>query len=214
MRASPIHSSLGTGTQHESRPECTLTLGGPRVSGKRDGTPKARGGRVFGRLATHGPSGAKAFFCAGRGGVAVESALSISVLVLLFAGLMAIAHSVYGDDRMGRAARAAARAVALVADSSTAQTTLDSTACKAIRGELGLKDDFKCEEAWTVSVKANLTPSSLETGANKAGVSGDMVLVEIKWKQAPWGQALSALEGSDARLATGVARREPADPGA
>lgn len=211
MHASPIHGSLGTGTQQESRPESALTLGGLWDSGKRADVATACGIFAPARPATRLPWGAKAFLGAGRGGVAVESALSISVLVLLFAGLMAIAHSVYGDDRMGRAARAAARAVALVADSSTAQTTLDSTACKAIRGELGLKDDFKCEEAWTVSVKANLTPSSLEAGANKAGVSGDMVLVEIKWKQAPWGQALSALEGSDARLATGVARREPAD---
>ena len=159
-------------------------------------------------------SGVCGFLAAGRGGAAFESALALSLLVALFAGLMGIAHSVYGDDRMGRAARAAARAVALEADASTATkpAVLQGIACRAIRDELDLAKDFDCS-AWTLDVKANLTPSTLSKGSNP-GDAGDMVLVQIQWEQAPWTQALSALDGSGKRIATGVARREPAKPGA
>ena len=38
-----------------------------------------------------------------------------------------------------------------------------------------------------------------------------MILVTIEWKQAPWVQAVRKLDGSAGRIATGVARREPAD---
>lgn len=152
----------------------------------------------------------RAFLRARRGGVAIESALSLAALVTVFAGLMAVAHAAYEDDRMGRAARAAARAVALVTDSAATQATLDSAACSAIRPELGLADDFDCT-TWTVSVTAELTPSSLSSGTNTGGITGDMILVTIDWQHAPWVQAVRELDGSDGRTATGVARREPAD---
>lgn len=154
-----------------------------------------------------------AFLGARGGSVAIESALSLTVLITVFAGLMAIAHAAYLDDRMGRAARAAARAVALVADTSTTQATLDSTACGAIKSELDLADDVDCT-TWTVSVSADLTPSSLSSGANGEGESGEMVLVEIEWRPAPWVLAVRALGSSGGRIATGVARREPSDPAA
>ena len=157
------------------------------------------------------PAGPRAFLRARRGGVAVESALSLAVLVTVFSGLMAIAHAAYEDDRMDRAARAAARAVALVTDTSATKTALASTACNAIKHELDLADDFDCT-TWTVGVKTGLTPSALSSGTNADGETGDMVLVEIQWQQAPWVQAVQALGGSGGRLAAGVARREPADP--
>ena len=155
--------------------------------------------------------GLRAFLRAPRGGVAVESALSLAVLVTVFSGLMAIAHAAYEDDRMDRAARAAARAVALVTDTSATKAALASTACNAIKRELDLADDFDCT-TWTVGIKTNLKPSALSTGTNADGETGDMVLVEIEWQQAPWVQAVQALGGSGGWIAAGVARREPSDP--
>ena len=145
-----------------------------------------------------------------RGGVAVESAMAIAVLVVLFGGLMAIVHAAYTDDRMGRAARAAARAVALETDTSASQAALAGIACEAIRQELDLEADFDCAATWTVTITTGLTPTALATGVNSDGESGDMVLVEVGWSQLPWAHAAEFLGGSGAGMATGVARREPA----
>ena len=145
-----------------------------------------------------------------RGGVAVESAMAIAVLVVLFGGLMAIVHAAYTDDRMGRAARAAARAVALETDTSASQAALAGIACAAIRQELDLEADFDCAAAWTVTITTGLTPTALATGVNSGGETGDMVLVELGWSQLPWTRAADFLGGSGAGMATGVARREPA----
>ena len=154
--------------------------------------------------------GLRAFLLARRGGGAIESALSLAALVTVFAGLMVVAHAAYEDDRMGRAARAAARAVALTTDAAATQATLDSAACTGIKNELGLADDFDCK-TWTVTVTPDLTPSSLSSGASVGGETGDMILVTIDWKQAPWVQAVRELDGTAGRTATGVIRREPAD---
>lgn len=152
-----------------------------------------------------------AFFRVEGGGVAVESALAIAALVVVvFGGLMAIVHAAYTDDRMGRAARAAARAVALETDTSVSQAALVGIACEAIRQELGLKADFDCATAWTVSIKTGLSATALAAGVNADGETGDMVLVELGWSQVPWARAAALLEGSGAGTATGLARREPA----
>ena len=145
-----------------------------------------------------------------RGGVAVESAVAIAVLVVLFGGLVAIVHAAYTDDRMGRAARAAARAVALETNTSLSQAELASIACGAIRQELDLGTNFNCAATWTVTITTGLTPTALATGVNSDGETGDMVLVELGWSQLPWARAAELLEGSGAGTATGVARREPA----
>ena len=145
-----------------------------------------------------------------RGGVAVESALAIAVLVVVFGGLMAIVHAAYTDDRMGRAARAAVRAVALETDTSASQAALVGIACEAIRQELDLGADFDCATTWTVTITTGLTPTALATGVNSGGETGDMVLVELSWSQLPWARAAEFLGGSGAGMATGVARREPA----
>ena len=142
--------------------------------------------------------------------MAVESALAIAVLVVVFGGLMAIVHAAYTDDRMGRAARAAARAVALETDTSASQTALAGIACAAIRQELDLNADFDCAAAWTVSIKTGLSATALAAGVNADGETGDMVLVELGWSQVPWARAAALLEGSGAGTATGLARREPA----
>jgi len=148
-----------------------------------------------------------------RGGVPVETALAITVLVVfVLSPLMAIASATYSDDRMGRAARGAARAVALETDLPATQASLDAKACTAIRTELDLADGFDCNAKWAVKVSADLKPSSLESGTN-SGEAGDMVLVEIEWKRVPWTRIESAFAGDDP-IATGVARREPVDPAA
>ena len=123
---------------------------------------------------------------------------------------MAIVHAAYTDDRMGRAARAAARAVALETDTSASQTALAGIACAAIRQELDLNADFDCAAAWTVSIKTGLSATALAAGVNADGETGDMVLVELEWSQVPWARAAALLEGSGAGTATGLARREPA----
>ena len=136
--------------------------------------------------------------------------MAIAVLVVVFGGLMAIVHSAYTDDRMGRAARAAARAVALETDTSAGQAALVGIACEAIRQEFDLEADFDCAATWTVTITTGLAPTALATGVNSGGETGDMVLVELGWSQLPWARAAEFLGGSGAGMTTGVARREPA----
>ena len=114
-----------------------------------------------------------------RASVAIESAAAITVLVLGFGGLMEIVQASYTDDRMGRAARAAARALALDPSADT---------CASIRREIGLADDFDCGAAWTLKVDLGVDPASLPaTLEEEAGaVSGDMVLVRIGWSRDRW----------------------------
>ena len=149
------------------------------------------------------PSRIGRFFLDRRGAVAVESAVSIVILVIACGGLMAVAHGAYTDDRMGRAARAAARAVAFVAEASPTQATLNSVACDAIKRELQLEADFDCATKITMTVTNDLVPAALATGTNPDGKSGDMVLVRIGWSSA------SSILGDSSGNAVGVARREP-----
>ncbi len=182
------------------------------------GTAKVRrtpAGSACSRLEFHASAGRRrsrfgSFVYARRGAVAIESALAIMALMVVLAGLMAIAHTTYSDDRMGRAARAAARAVALVTDASATKAKLTEVACKAIKEELDLPDDFECNQTW-VKVSADLKPSTLEAGTNGNGDAGDMVLVEIYWEPTVWQQAVKALKDDERPVATGVARREPAE---
>ena len=145
----------------------------------------------------------------GRGSVAVESTMTIGILVIVCGGLMAIAHAAYTDDRMGRAARAAARAVALVTEASPSQATLTSAACDAIKRELQFEADFDCGSEWTLTVTTNLVPTALLTGNNPPGTTGEMILVRIDWNQAPWAEAANLLDRSGGGTTVGLARREP-----
>jgi hypothetical protein len=112
-----------------------------------------------------------------RGGVAIESAIAIVILVVGFAGLMEIVQASYADDRMARAARAAARVLAL---------NPSADACSAIRRELDLAEDFECETAWKLNVKLGVGPNSLPATLGDSapeGTTGDMVLVRIEWNR-------------------------------
>ena len=112
-----------------------------------------------------------------RGSVSVEGAVALSVLVAAFAGLMAIEQEIYAKDRLARAARAAARAIAL---------DEGADACTAIRRELALPGDFSCNGKWEITIDWG-SPSSLfsmvQGGTSTGTTSGEMVLVRIGWIQ-------------------------------
>ena len=122
-----------------------------------------------------------------RGTVAIEAALSLSVLVAALAGLMGIVQTTYKSDTLERAARAAARAVALEAEAPASASALDAVVCGAIKSELNLSSDFDCGAKWTITVDAYETPAALLAGTARSGddatiggENGDMVLVRIR----------------------------------
>ena len=156
-------------------------------AGARDADRPARG-----RGGPHGTvrrlrRAARGFLREKRASVAIEAAIAITVLVLGFGALMEIVRTSYADDRMGRAARAAARALALdpAAD-----------ACAAIRGELRLAGDFACStqssgaqsSGVSVRVDRGVNPTTLPATLDAAATTGtgDMVLIRIGWTREPW----------------------------
>ena len=138
------------------------------------------GGRQRPHRPHHGSMGLGAalrrFWRGEHGAVAIESAIAMVILVVGFAGLMEIMQASYADDRMARAARAAARVLAL---------NPGADACSAIRRELDLAKDFECEPGWTLNVELGVSPNSLSAtlGDSAAAGTGDMVLVRIGWNR-------------------------------
>ena len=151
-----------------------------------------------------------------RGSVAVETAISVSVLVMAFAAIVQIVHSAYVSDRMGRAARAATRAIALAPEA--VGTTLVERACKAIRRELDLDDGFDCKSRLTLTVETGLATTGVlkDADAEEDEVSdtetGELVVVRIAWSGGPWnpGELLADDDSASRRGAIGIARAEPA----
>ncbi len=152
-----------------------------------------------------------------RGSVAVETAISVSVLVMAFAAIVQIVHSAYVSDRMGRAARAATRTIALAPQ--TTGTSLVERACAAIRRELDLDDDFDCSTKLTVTVETGLASSGLRTDGDteqdQDTETGELVVVRIAWSGGPWnpGELLADDDEASRRGAIGIARAEPASGG-
>lgn len=152
-----------------------------------------------------------------RGAAAIETTLTVSVLVLVFAALMEIVHSAYVSDNMNRAARAAARAIALVPEAEASAGRIDSVACTAIRRELSLAEDFDCGSRWSLTVDTGLTPAAMLEGGSSADgeVGGGMVVVRIAWNREPWeiGRLVVGTDEEDAeparQIAVGVALQEP-----
>ncbi len=139
--------------------------------------------RIFARGRAAAAASLLPFAGSRRGAVTLEAALAISVLVIAFAGLAEIVRASYVGDMMGRAAWAAARAVALTPDAAADGA---QAACAAIRRELDLADDFDCANRWTLTVETGLAPSALldaaGTGAGTgsgAGGGGEMILVRL-----------------------------------
>ena len=138
-----------------------------------------------------GRRGGSSFFREGRGSVAVEGAVAISILVAAFAGLMAIVQESYSSDLLGRAARAAAQAVALDASADP---------CAAIRREFRLPESFDCDTRWLISVHQGLHPSELSSvladASAEAGEGGEMVMVRIAWSDGTEATEGTTMEGT------------------
>lgn len=139
--------------------------------------------------------------------------MAIGVLTIAFGGLVEIMRTAYVGDTMDRAARAAARAVALVPDTAATPDVLHSTACAAIRRELDLGPAFDCNTQWVLAVDTGLTAKGLLEDSEDR--DGDMVRVRIQWDRQPWDivHSLTNEDGEDDELgrliAIGVARGEP-----
>lgn len=152
--------------------------------------------------------GAQDFRRSPHASVAIETAWALSILVFALAVFMEFATECYTADRMGRAARAAVRAIALAPDAGSTGTSLESISCSAIQRELALDANFDCGASWTLDIDVGLNPTELPGGPNEmssAGV-GPLVLVRIGWTREPW-----SLRGlvAPADVAIGLARSEP-----
>ena len=142
-----------------------------------------------------------------RGSVALESALGITVLVISLAVVMDIVSAAYTSDRMSRAARAAARSLAL--NPPATQAAAETTACNSIIRELHLPTGFVCNTEWTINIDTELVPDdlpkTLDPGLGTVAGNGDMVFVRIGWDREPFtpGDPLVPM------LSMGLARSEP-----
>lgn len=125
------------------------------------------------------------FFRGGRGATAIETALSVSILVLALAGLMQVVNTVFVDDQAGRAARAAARALAL-------DPTTDPWG--PVREELYADSKHTCAtdwtgtdvgtcDDWTLAVVHGVSPdalaAALDPNATAPASGGDLVVVGL-----------------------------------
>ncbi len=129
---------------------------------------------------------ARDFWRARCASVAIESAAVVSVLVVVAGGLMEVFSSVYMNETMNRAARAAARAIALSPSVQNDAAAVQTLACEAIRRELDLPGDLDCSTAWTMTVDTGLTTDDLLNGASPDSRNGDMVRIHIAWHRQPW----------------------------
>ena len=112
------------------------------------------------------------FWCGTCAATAIPTALAIGILVLSFAVLIQIVIDILTVDKLTRAARAAAHAVAL---------DPNADACAAIRAELHLAPGFDCNAQWTLTVDRGVAPGELPSSPNAAvtNTTGNLVLVRI-----------------------------------
>lgn len=147
------------------------------------------------------------------GAATIESVLAIGAFVIAFAGVMEIVGATFETDRMGRAAQAAARVLALDKTIHGDQDKMKERACEAIRRELQKDATFDCWTTWTrYGIQPNVDPSelpaTLDLALDPTGYSGEMVLVRIGWSR----DLLSFEQSSDSSVsmvAMGLARAEP-----
>ena len=141
-----------------------------------------------------------------RGSVAIESALGITVLVISLAVVMEIVSAAYVSDQMSRAARAAARSLALNPPNDADEAS--TTACDSIIRELDLPTGFVCNTEWTIDIDTELVPADLQETLDPGGTvtgNGDMVFVRIGWER----DALTPGDPSVPMVSMGLARSEP-----
>ena len=146
----------------------------------------------------------------GRGSVTLESALMVAALLAVFAALMEIVHARWTADRMGRAARAAAEAIAL--DGA-------ADACAAIRRELHLEEGSECGDDMKITVDMQVGPNGLPAtlDAEAKDDTGELVLVRIEWTRGLWPSGTIGEDEKDEddwlsdltrMVSVGIARRE------
>lgn len=199
---------------------CRGSHGGGRGLGRdRLGAPARRMRAALGK-----------FFLGVRGAAAIETALSVSALVVALAVLMQVVNTVFVDDQAERAARAAARALAL--DPSTnpwgpVWEELHSNASHPCTTDWTTADLGDCGN-WTLAVIDDASPAALAAAlgpnppASAPASGGDLVLVGLSRSAAsiPGVQSANASPGPNPGAsrtvadlvgmdAIGVARREP-----
>ena len=138
-----------------------------------------------------------------RASAAIEGAIAISILVAAFAGLMAIVAESYATDRLDRAARAVARAVALNANADP---------CAAIRREFAHDEDFCCDGQWQISVDRGLSPSALPKSLDQdlsGSADGELIVVRIGRRDSSIACPVDPNAESVPMMAVAIARREP-----
>ena len=119
------------------------------------------------------------FFRSRRGSVGLETMLTVTVMLVLCGGLMAIAYTAYSQDRMDRAARAAARAVALLPVAVAAdEAAVKATVCDVLRVEFDLDSGTDCDATWTITIQTGLTTEDLANGTSAADTSLDSLSIE------------------------------------
>ena len=191
--------SVAGGTADEAMPRRrtrAVPLGGrlPRRAPARAAIESAMGAGMF-----------RAFRQDRRGSVAVETAISVSPLLIV-----QIVHSAHVSDRMGRAAHAAPRAIPLSREADDAAQAI--RACEPVRDELGPDGDFDCKAGLALSIR-NLLPATLPRGpvSDAEDPDGQLVAVRVAWNTGPWnpGKILTDDDEDTRRGAIGIARLEP-----
>lgn len=142
-----------------------------------------------------------------RGSVAIESALGITILVVSLGVVMEIVSAAYTTDQMSRAARAAARSLALNPPANPGAAA--TTACNSIIRELDLPAGFVCNTEWTIGIDTDLVPGdlpkTLDPSLGTVARNGDMVFVRIGWDREPFTPGDPPVP----MVSLGLARSEP-----
>ena len=156
------------------------------------------------------------FFLGERGAAAIETALSVSVLVVALAGIMQVVTTVFVDDQAERAARAAARALALDPGADPwepVREELHADANHTCTTDWTASDLGACD-GWTLAVRHGVSPAALTVALDPdlpaPAAGGDLVLVGLSRQPANpnlgSSRTVAELVGMDA---VGVARSEP-----
>lgn len=140
----------------------------------RAGVPARRIRAVLGR-----------FFLGVRGAAAIETAFAVFVLVTAFAGVMQTVNTVFVDDQAGRAARAAARALALNPGTDPWGPIWEELYSNANHGcttDWTASNLGTCD-GWTLAVARDVSPATLAAtlGPNPSAstVDGNLVLIGL-----------------------------------
>ena len=140
-----------------------------------------------------------------RGATTIGTLFGVFILVLVLAVLVEHVNEVYRSDEYARAARAAARALALDPNADE---------CAAIRRELGEDEQFDCTATLVLKTDHDVDPEKLPAtlDIDPPTGTGELVLVRIGWTEqfVSFGDLLSgSTEGSPFNhMVMGVFRAE------